>query len=165
MECFSGIASCLGWSYIFWHHLLRGMAIHFKWHLLFGVAIHFLTSPPMLTRGFQVTVDQRIFYSTLVHLCLGLCAWYRFKELPAFAVTCNFLLPKLFAVKLYTCDHQNFIHSGFYVLMTLIYHISALFLLGIKSYPKLLRLPSGWIARLIHHFFGWCRYKTWSLPL
>lgn len=103
----------------------------FFWYcLLFRVAIHFLTSLPMLARGFQATVEQRIFYSTLVHLCLVLCGWYKFKELPAFAVTCNSLLPKLFADKFYICDHQNFIHSGFCVIMMLICHIGALFLLA-----------------------------------
>lgn len=82
------------------------------------------------------------------------------------------LLPWL--VILYCLNYllSSFIHltirTSFILASMSLWHSSTIlvcFSFWRKSYPKLLRLPSGWISRVIHHFFGWWRYKTWSLPL
>lgn len=137
----------------------------FFWYcLLFRVTIHFLTSPPMLACGFQVTVDQRIFYSTLVHLCLVYVAGIGSRNFQ--------LLPWL--VILYYLNYllSSFIHvtirTSFILVSMSLWCSSAIlvrFFFWHKSYPKQLWLPSGWIARVIYHFFDCWRYKTWSLTL
>lgn len=148
---------------IYWYSFLMQFLL---WSLTspnLAVILSFICgASSMLTCCFQATVGQRIFS----YLCLHLCCWYRLKELPAFPwlviLYClNYLLS--------SCSHLVMRTSLILVSMSL-WHSSTIsvnfsFSMKKKSYSKLLWLPSTWISRIFHHFFGWWHCKTWSLTL